>query len=57
MRTEPALDTHLVGQPIATGLQAVGQPQTDLGGGSLDDLHRLDVVDHSVRVSRAQARA
>ena len=44
MRTEPALDAHLVGQPVATGVRAVGQPEADLGGGSVDDLHRLDLM-------------
>jgi hypothetical protein len=52
IRTEPALDAHLVGQPIATGVRAVGQPEADLGGGSVDDLHRLELVDHNARVAR-----
>ncbi len=54
MRTEPALDAHLVGQPFATGVRAVGQPQADLGGGSVDDLHRLNLRDHNTRVAGAQ---
>ena len=54
MRTEPALDAHLVGQPVATAVRAVGQPEADLGGGSVDDLHRLDLVDHHARVAGAE---
>ena len=57
IRTEPALDAHLIGQPIATGVRAVGQPEADLGGGSVDDLHRLDLSDHNARVARAEACA
>jgi hypothetical protein len=33
-------------------VRAVGQPEADLGGGSVDDLHRLELVDHNARVAR-----
>ena len=38
-------------------MRAVGQPEADLGGSPVDDLHRLDLVDHNARVARAEACA